>query len=65
VVVTVHKLGGPATGWHRYPPEQTETALEAGRALVGAYGLREIGHEDILAGKWDPGPLWAYPVVEV
>lgn len=65
VLVTSHRLGGPVTGWHRYTPEQTEAARSAGTAIVGAYGLREIGHEDILAGKWDPGPAWQFPVVEV
>ncbi|TVR64816.1 MAG: N-acetylmuramoyl-L-alanine amidase [Gemmatimonadales bacterium] len=49
-------------GWHLYTPEQLDVALEASRAIIHAYGLRELlGHDDISPGrKFDPGP--AFPM---
>lgn len=53
---------GRVRGWLVYPPEQIAAALAIGRALVGAYGLRDvIGHDDIAPSrKQDPGP--AFPM---
>lgn len=58
VIVAKHRLDPKPTGWHRYTPEQTEVARLARDAMVRAYGLEVVGHEDILPTKRDPGPAW-------
>ena len=62
VVVARNRLTGENCGWVTYPEAQLETAVEAGRALVAAYGIETIlGHEDIApTRKTDPGP--AFPM---
>lgn len=63
VVLAAHKNGGPVRPWQNYPPAQLAAAIEVARALVAAYGLRDvIGHEDIApARKTDPGPAFPMP----
>lgn len=62
VIEAVHKNESTPSGWHVYPPEQIEAALEVASALIAEYGLRDvIGHDDIAPGrKSDPGP--AFPM---
>lgn len=63
--VAEHKHGGPTRAWETYPPEQIEACKHLSRALVAAYGLRDIiGHDDIAPGrKLDAGP--AFPMDEL
>jgi N-acetylmuramoyl-L-alanine amidase len=61
VTIAPHKNDPPASppsGWHAYTPEQIESTLECGMALVKQYGLGDVlGHDDISPGrKRDPGP---------
>lgn len=62
VIETVHKHETAPRGWHIYPPQQIEVALEVAGLLVRRYGLHDVvGHEDIAPGrKKDPGP--AFPL---
>jgi N-acetylmuramoyl-L-alanine amidase len=62
VIEARHKHEVTVAGWHLYPPEQIESALEIASLLVATYGLRDIvGHDDISPGrKADPGP--AFPM---
>lgn len=62
VMEAVHKHESLPAGWHIYPPEQLEAALEVALTLVRKYDLLDvIGHEDISPGrKTDPGP--AFPM---
>ena len=62
VMQAVHKNETAPCGWHVYTPAQLEAALEASRAIVNKYALRDVlGHEDVSPGrKCDPGP--AFPM---
>lgn len=62
VLVAAHKNEEEISGWHRYTPDQIETAVEVARTLIQHYGLTEIlGHDDVSPGrKSDPGP--AFPM---
>lgn len=62
VMVASHRHESHECGWHVFPPAQLEATLEAARALIRAYGLRDVlGHDDISPGrKADPGP--AFPM---
>jgi len=62
VLVATHKNEKTPSGWFRYPEAQLAVAREVARAIVQAYGLKEVvGHEDISPGrKVDPGP--AFPM---
>lgn len=62
VTIAKHKYGGPERPWALYPPAQIAAAEQVARAIVEAYGIKEIvGHEDIAPGrKTDPGP--AFPM---
>lgn len=62
VIEAVHKNETEPKGWHIYPPEQIEAALNVGSLLVAHYNLRDVvGHEDIAPNrKTDPGP--AFPM---
>jgi N-acetylmuramoyl-L-alanine amidase len=62
VLEAVHKNETERKGWHIYPPQQIDAALEVGILLVRQYKLRGVvGHEDIAPGrKLDPGP--AFPM---
>lgn len=64
VIVLKHRNESTTAGWAKYPEEQIRAAEAVARALVRAYGLREIvGHDDIApARKTDPGP--AFPMDE-
>lgn len=50
------------SAWQTYPQTQINTAIEAGKALISAYTIKDIlGHEDVAPGrKVDPGP--AFPM---
>jgi N-acetylmuramoyl-L-alanine amidase len=62
VMIATHKHEATPSGWHLYPPEQIESALEVAAALIEKYELEDVlGHEDISPGrKFDPGP--AFPM---
>lgn len=62
VMVAAHKNEAVERGWQLYTEAQLTAAVEAARALVGHYGLRDVlGHDDIAPGrKQDPGP--AFPM---
>ncbi len=62
VIETIHKHRHSPLGWHIYPQEQIEAAIEVATLLVDYYGLIDvIGHEDVSpANKTDPGP--AFPM---
>jgi N-acetylmuramoyl-L-alanine amidase len=62
VMEATHKHATHACGWHTYPPEQIEAALELSALLIRKYDLLDVlGHEDISPGrKSDPGP--AFPM---
>ncbi len=62
VIEVVHKHETTPRGWHVFPPEQIEVALEVASLLVQRYSLRDVvGHDDIAPGrKKDPGP--AFPM---
>jgi N-acetylmuramoyl-L-alanine amidase len=62
VIEAVHKNETELWGWHTYPPEQIEVALDVANVLIAKYDLFDvIGHEDIAPGrKSDPGP--AFPM---
>lgn len=62
VMEAVHKHEEEPAGWHVYPTEQLEAALEAALTIVRKYDLLDVvGHEDISPGrKTDPGP--AFPM---
>lgn len=57
-----HKNDTAPAFWDPYPFVQVQVAKDVARALVTAYGIREIvGHDDIAPGrKSDPGP--AFPM---
>jgi N-acetylmuramoyl-L-alanine amidase len=63
VIEAVHKNETGAAGWHLYPPEQIDAALELGSLLLTQYNLRDVvGHEDIAPKrKFDPGPAFPMP----
>lgn len=60
VVLGMHKNGGDIEPWAVYPPAQIEAAVGIARAIVKAYGIKDIaGHDDIAPRrKIDPGPAW-------
>ena len=60
VVIAAHKNGGGELPWEIYPLAQIEAATGAARAIVEAYGIKEVvGHDDIAPHrKIDPGPAW-------
>ncbi|HET7462595.1 MAG TPA: N-acetylmuramoyl-L-alanine amidase [Longimicrobium sp.] len=62
VLVATHKNESSPAGWYKYPEAQLAVAREVAKAIVQAYGLKEvIGHDDISPGrKVDPGP--AFPM---
>lgn len=62
VILAAHKNGGGVEPWAAFPAAQIAAAIEVGRAIVAAYGLKDvIGHDDIAPGrKIDPGP--AFPM---
>lgn len=63
VIEAVHRNETKLCGWHDFPEEQIEAALDVSRALISEYNLLDIlGHDDIAPGrKSDPGP--AFPMV--
>jgi N-acetylmuramoyl-L-alanine amidase len=60
VIEAVHKAEHHVCGWHVYPPAQIDALREVSRAIVDAYGIRDVlGHDDIAPGrKADPGPAF-------
>lgn len=62
VLVASHRNESDIAGWHVFPEEQIEAALEVATLLVERYDLKGIvGHDDIAPGrKVDPGP--AFPM---
>jgi N-acetylmuramoyl-L-alanine amidase len=64
VLEATHKNEKQACGWHRYPEAQLAAARAVAKAIIQAYGIKEvIGHDDISPGrKCDPGP--AFPMAE-
>lgn len=60
VAESVHKHGGPKSGWHTYTDDQISSGMEVAAALIKRYNLDEvIGHDDVSPGrKDDPGPLF-------
>ena len=63
--LAIHRNGNPGgqrgpIGWEPYPKEQFDAGAAISRALVEAYGIKEIvGHDDISRNrKWDPGPAF-------
>ncbi len=62
VIQATHKFENQLCGWHAYPPEQIEAALQVAGLLMDEYGLLDVvGHEDIAPHrKSDPGP--AFPM---
>lgn len=61
VLVATHKNETRSSGWFKYPEAQMAVAREVAKAIIQAYGLKEIvGHDDISPGrKVDPGPAFA------
>jgi N-acetylmuramoyl-L-alanine amidase len=64
VVVATHKNEKQPSGWHKYSEVQLAAAREVAKAIIQAYGIKEVlGHDDISPGrKSDPGP--AFPMAE-
>jgi len=59
VVEAVHKNEHEMAGWHKYTPDQIDAVTQAAKAVVAAYGLEIVGHEDVLPEvKVDPGPAF-------
>jgi len=60
-IIATHKNGrGGEQPWAVYPQAQVDAAADIARAIVTAYGIKEIlGHDDIaLFRKIDPGPAF-------
>ena len=62
ILVARHKDETFVSHWQIYPQVQISTAIEAGKALISAYTIKNIlGHDDVAPGrKFDPGP--AFPM---
>jgi len=62
VIEAVHKHQTRSKGWHIYPSNQLDVAVELAELLLAEYNLEDIlGHDDIARGrKEDPGP--AFPM---
>jgi len=60
VLEATHEHETRPAGWHIYTEPQMTAAIDAGLAIVSAYGLVDVlGHDDIAIGrKTDPGPAF-------